>query len=264
MKVQSVVIYSHDGQKRVLQFNVDGLNIITGRSSTGKSALSEIIEYCMGRSTFNVPEGVIRDKVSWFGVIYQFEHDQVLVAKPTPAAGYASCSVAMLRRGNNLTLPKFEELAVNSDDDAVVTTLSSLLGIPENRTNVALEHSRPSYSANIKHSFYYLFQKQGIVANKDQLLYRQNEPNQPQAIRDTLPILLGVSSDDRYELESRLRTARRDLKLNAKLLDEARDFIDTSYNKAISLLSEAKTVGIVRPLGSAEKSDDIFEILRGY
>lgn len=263
MKVQSVVIYSHDGQKRVLQFNVDGLNIITGRSSTGKSALSEIIEYCMGRSTFNVPEGVIRDKVSWFGVIYQFEHDQVLVAKPTPAAGYASCSVAMLRRGNNLTLPKFEELAVNSDDDAVVTTLSSLLGIPENRTNVALEHSRPSYSANIKHSFYYLFQKQGIVANKDQLLYRQNEPNQPQAIRDTLPILLGVSSDDRYELESRLRTARRDLKLNAKLLDEARDFIDTSYNKAISLLSEAKTVGIVRPLGSAEKSDDIFEILRG-
>jgi len=154
----------------------------------------------------------------------------------------------MLRRGNKLTLPEYEELAVNSDDDAVVTILSNLLGIPENRTNVALEHSRLSYSANIKHCFYYLFQKQGIVANKDQLLYRQSEPNQPQAIRDTLPILLGVSSDDRYELESRLRTARRDLKLNAKLLDEARDFIDTSFNKAVSLLSEAKTVGIVPPL----------------
>jgi len=209
-----------------------------------------------------VPEGVIRDKVSWFCVIYQFEHDQVLVAKPTPAPGNASCSVAMLRRGNKLTLPEYEELAVNSDDDAVVTILSNLLGIPENRTNVALEHSRLSYSANIKHCFYYLFQKQGIVANKDQLLYRQSEPNQPQAIRDTLPILLGVSSDDRYELESRLRTARRDLKLNAKLLDEARDFIDTSFNKAVSLLSEAKTVGIVPPSSSAQNTDDIFEILR--
>jgi DNA repair ATPase RecN len=57
MKIKSIHIYSHDGQRRDLQFNVDGLNVITGRSSTGKSALSEIIEYCMGRSTFNVPEG---------------------------------------------------------------------------------------------------------------------------------------------------------------------------------------------------------------
>jgi chaperonin cofactor prefoldin len=262
MKIQSIFIYSHDGQKRVILFDVDALNIITGRSSTGKSALSEIIEYCMGRSTFNVPEGVIRDKVSWFGVIYQFEHDQVLVAKPTPAAEYTSCTKAMLRRGKNLTPPEFEELAVNSDDDAVVTTLSNLLGIPENRTSVALEHSRPSYPANVKHSFYYLFQKQGIVANKDQLLYRQNEPHQPQTIRDTLPILLGATSADQYELEARLRTARRDLKLNAKLLDEDRDFVDTLYNKVISLLSEAKAVGIVKPLGTVGTADDILEILR--
>ena len=73
MKIRSIHIYSHDGQRRDLQFKVDGLNVITGRSSTGKSALSEIIEYCMGRSSFNVPEGVIRDKVAWFAVIYQFE-----------------------------------------------------------------------------------------------------------------------------------------------------------------------------------------------
>ncbi len=262
MKIKSIVIYSHTGQKRDLLFNRNGLSIITGRSSTGKSAISDIIEYCMGRSTFNVPEGVIRDKVSWFGVIYQFNHDQVFVAKPTPAAGYSSCSVAMMRRGNNIFPPEFNELSVNSDDDAVTTTLSKLLGIPENKTNVALEQSRESYSANVKHSFYYLFQKQEIVANKDQLLYRQNEPYQPQAIRDTLPILLGISSDDRYELEAKLRTARRNIKLESKLLDEARDFIDTSYSKGVSLLSEAKAVGIVKPLGPTEDIEGIMDILR--
>jgi hypothetical protein len=41
----------------------------------------------MGRSTFGVPEGIIRDKVSWFAVIYQFSREQVLIAKPTPNAG---------------------------------------------------------------------------------------------------------------------------------------------------------------------------------
>ena len=147
MKIRSIHIYSHDGQRRDLRFKVDGLNVITGRSSTGKSALSEIIEYCMGRSSFNVPEGIIRDKVAWFAVIYQFEKEQVLVAKPTPPGGGASCGTVMLRRGAQLQAPEFGGLAVNTDDDSIVELLSRLLGIPENRTEVALEHSRDSYDA---------------------------------------------------------------------------------------------------------------------
>ena len=262
MKIRSIHIYSHDGQRRDLQFKVDGLNVITGRSSTGKSALSEIIEYCMGRSTFNVPEGVIRDKVAWFAVIYQFDDEQVLVAKPPPRGGGASCSNAMLRRGPDLQPPAFSELVENSDDDAIVSLLSRLLGIPENRTDVAIEHSRDSFDANVKHTFYYLFQKQGLVANKDQLFYRQNEAFQPQAIRDTLPILLGVSSHDRYELEAKLRIVQRDLRLNTKLLEQARDAINTSHEKAIGLYSEAKTVGILGGAVDGANADGIIEILR--
>ena len=262
MKIKSIHIYSHDGQRRDLQFKVNGLNVITGRSSTGKSALSEIIEYCMGRSSFNVPEGIIRDKVAWFAVIYQFDDEQVLVAKPTPRGGGASCSTAMLRRGSELQPPAFGELVENSDDDAVVSLLSRLLGIPENRTEVAIDHSRDSYDANIKHTFYYLFQKQGLVANKDQLFYRQNEQFQPQAIRDTLPILLGVSSHDRYELESKLRVAQRDLRLNVKLLEQARDAINTSHEKAISLFSEAKAVGIIGAATDGSSASGIIEILQ--
>jgi hypothetical protein len=262
MKIKSIHIYSHDGQRRDLQFKVDGLNVITGRSSTGKSALSEIVEYCMGRSTFNVPEGIIRDKVAWFAVIYQFPQEQVLIAKPTPTAGGTSCSTSMQRRGNQLAVPDFKELVVNTDDDAVVALLSRLLGIPENRTDVAIEHSRESYDANVKHTYYYLFQKQGIVANKDQLFYRQNEGFQPQAIRDTLPILLGISSSDRYELEVKLRAAQRELKLNAKLLEQARDAIDTSQQKGISLFSEAKTVGIIGPENQQVGADGVIDALR--
>jgi hypothetical protein len=245
MKIKSIHIYSHDGQRRDLPFKVDGLNVVTGRSSTGKSAISEIIEYCMGSSAFNVPEGAIRDKVAWFAVIYQFPQEQVLIAKPTPTDGYTSCSKVMQRRGNQLAAPDFKELVINTDDEAVVILLSRLLGIQENRTDVAIEHSRQSYNANIKHTYYYLFQKQSLVSNKDQLFYRQNEDFQSQTIRDTLPILLGVSSNDKYELEVKLRAAQRELILNAKLLAQARGAIDISQQKSISLFSEARAVGII-------------------
>ncbi len=124
MKIKSIHIYSHDGQRRDLEFHVEGLNVITGRSSTGKSALSDIVEYCMGQSDCNVPEGVIRDRVAWFGVLYQFPNEQVLIAKPSPEAGGASCSVAMERRGTVVPIPAFQELVVNTDDGAVVALLS--------------------------------------------------------------------------------------------------------------------------------------------
>lgn len=90
MKIKSLHIYSHDGRRRDLAFH-DGVNVITGRSSTGKSALSDIIEYCMGRSTFNIPEGIIQERVSWYAILYQFDGEQVLVAKPAPEPG-RNCS----------------------------------------------------------------------------------------------------------------------------------------------------------------------------
>jgi hypothetical protein len=258
VKIKSLHIYSDDGRRRDVTFH-DGLNILTGQSSTGKSALSEIIEFCMGRSTFNVPEGVIRDKVRWYAVIYRFPGEEVLVAKPAPRPGAMSSSAAMVWRGANVNPPSADELVVNDNDEGVVVLLSSLLGIPENATDVRLESSRDSYDANIKHTYYYLFQKQTIVANKDQLFYRQNEDYQQQAIKDTLPIVLGVSGRDKFSLQSRLRTANRDLRLNAKLVSQAQDAIDNSEQRALGLLSEARAVGI--PI-RADSGTDVMDLLK--
>ena len=133
-------------------------------------------------------------------------------------------------------------------------------GIPENQTEVPLESTRDSYDANIKHTHFYLFQKQTIVANKDQLFYRQNEQFQPQTIRDTLPVLLGVPSRDKFQLEARLRGAQRDLRLNAKLLEQAKDAIDTSEDRAVGLLSEARAVGILPSQTEGDRS--VIDLLR--
>ena len=262
MKILSIILYSHTGNKRILPFNPAGLNIITGRSSTGKSALSEIVEYCMGRSTFNIPEGVILDKVSWYCVIYQFSGEQVLIAKPAPGLGHSSCSKVMVRRGADLGAPEFSELQPNSDDETVVSLLSNLLGIPENLTDVPMHQSRASYSANISHTYFYLFQKIGIISSKEQLFYRQNEPFMPQAIKDTLPILLGVAPNDRLEIESKLRESRRELKILEKVIADAMQSRRELNTNGVGLLSEARQLGIVKPDRVPETTEEILGLLR--
>jgi hypothetical protein len=199
----------------------------------------------MGRSTFNIPEGPIRDKVAWYAVIYQFPGEQVFIAKPAPTLNASSCSRAMIRRGASIEPPPFAELQQNADDETVVSLLSELLGIPTNRTEVSPEHSRDSYVATIKHTYFYLFQKNGIIANKEQLFYRQNEQFMPQAIKDTLPILLGVTPDNSLEIDFKLRAAKRDLKIVQRQLSEAEQFSEQLNVRALGLLSEAQQVGIL-------------------
>jgi len=85
MQVRSIILYNHAGATREVRFKPGVVNVITGRSLTGKSAIIEIIEYCMGRTEFSIPEGVIRDRVAWYAVVFRLGDDtEVLVAKPAP------------------------------------------------------------------------------------------------------------------------------------------------------------------------------------
>ena len=61
----------------------EGLNIITGKSSTGKSALIEIFDYCLGGS-YTVPKGVITQHAEiYYLYLQRKEQYLLLVGKKT-------------------------------------------------------------------------------------------------------------------------------------------------------------------------------------
>jgi hypothetical protein len=66
MQIRSIVVYSHDDQVRTVDFVLGALNIVSGKSKTGKSALLDIVDYCWGRAECTIAEGEIRRKASWF------------------------------------------------------------------------------------------------------------------------------------------------------------------------------------------------------
>lgn len=69
IRILEIVVYGHAGQHNSIRLNGSGLSIVTGASKTGKSSLIDIIEYCFGRETCNVADGVIRQHVSWYGIL---------------------------------------------------------------------------------------------------------------------------------------------------------------------------------------------------
>ncbi len=261
MQIKSIILYSASGDKRVLNFRLGAVNIITGRSKTGKTAIIDIIEYCLGRSDFRIPEGVIREAVEWYAILLQVNENQVFIAKPKPVASASSQSQALYLIGSNISIPELSDLFLNSTDDAIVNELSRLIGISPNQSIVEEGQSRDRLEATIAHARFFLFQKQSTIANQELLFHRQQEPFIPQSIKDTLPYFLGSVQEGRLQLEQDLRNARRQLKLAQRRLEEAEFIVNDRSAQGRSLIAEAQQVGLVTSNIEIENNNDILEIL---
>src|SRR5947207_10733307 len=92
VSLKKIVLYSHGSELREILFRTDKLNIITGDSKTGKSAIIHIVDYCLGSGECHVPEGVIRQKVAWYGVLFESAGRQLFVARQNPESRRTSSS----------------------------------------------------------------------------------------------------------------------------------------------------------------------------
>jgi energy-coupling factor transporter ATP-binding protein EcfA2 len=262
MQIKSITLYNSAGDKRTINFKLGQVNIITGKSSRGKSALLEIVDYCLGRTEFRVPEGVIQDKVAWYAVLFQISENQVFIAKPKPSEKSASQNQVYYISGTDIIIPEFSELEANSNDEAIKSFLSELIGISPNQTIVEEGASRKQFEATIRQAVFYLFQKQGTVANQDILFHRQQEPFIPQVIKDTIQYFLGAIQEDRLKLQQELRQARQKLAQAQSSLKEAESITKQRFVIGQKLLIEAQQVGLVDSNFIAEDTTDIFKALR--
>ena len=69
---------------RSVLFNDQSVNIITGASRTGKSALIPIIDYCLGSDKCTIPVDTIRSACWWFGVLFNMDGEQILLCRREP------------------------------------------------------------------------------------------------------------------------------------------------------------------------------------
>lgn len=66
--IEQIVLYSHDEQSRSLEIRPGQVNIITGDSGTGKSALIQVIDYCLGSRDCEIAD-FVKIRCSWVGTL---------------------------------------------------------------------------------------------------------------------------------------------------------------------------------------------------
>ena len=244
LQIAKLILYSRDGEVKELALRIGALNILTGASKTGKSAIIDIVDYCTGRSECNVADGVIRKYVGWYALLFQLNDGQILVARRNPPVGERTSPDVYLVRGSNLDTPAPDTLVKNTTVSALEKFLGAAIGISENEHRPP-EPTRDTLEANFRHALLFSIQDQNDIDSKQRLFHRQGEDFVGQAIRDTIPYFLGAIDEDRLLKQSQLDQARRQLRQLERQLREAETLDSSTYPRAQALLDEAKQVGLV-------------------
>ena len=76
--IDKLLLWLKNGQLRTLTFSNDKVNVITGNSKTGKTAILEIIDYCLcgSKETVVISYEHIAENVAWYGIRF-FINDKI-------------------------------------------------------------------------------------------------------------------------------------------------------------------------------------------
>ena len=255
MQIVELVLYGYNGKVRHLPFSIGKVNVIPGRSKSGKSAVGDIIEYCLGGTSCNIADGVVRDCVAWYGLLLQFQDERVFIARKNPDPGQQTTSFCYIEIGKNIDAPAKCNFTSNANISSIEETLSARLGISENLHTPPEGQSRNSLSANIRHALFYCFQGQDEIAAKNTLFHRQTEAFIPQAIKDTLPYFLGAVDEQFLALDGERNILKRQLVIEKRKLEENRALMGGGTDRAIRLIGEARQVGLIDGTVTTEHND---------
>lgn len=262
MQIKDIILFGENNKVRKLSFKIGQVNIITGESKTGKTALIDIVDYCLGSDDCSISVGKIRENVVWFGLRIQFDSGQVFIARQNPSLlGQQSTSGIFFAQGDFIEIPEISDLKINSTIDALVAFLSNKLSISPNLNIPPDGQTRDPLESNFKHGKIFCFQKQNVIAQPDYLFHKQSDQFVPQAIKDTLPYFLGVIREDNLKIEQELAIKKRTLKILERRHRDALKIKGDGQNKIFDLVEEAKQVQLLELNYKSDSIDNAVNIL---
>jgi Protein of unknown function (DUF3732) len=261
IQILDIVLYSFQGEQRVLSLRPGAVNIITGDSKTGKSALISIVDYCLGSSSCAVPEGVIKNSVSWYAVRLTDGSAEHFVARRAPDPGKASTKDAYYVVGSQVTIPTADKLSAMTNIDALLEQLKGVVGIDLNVHEPPDGQTRRPLTTTLRHALAFVFQPQNEISQPEFLFHKQSDNWKAQAIKDNLPYFLGVVDENYMAKKANLEKLRNSLQKQERKLARIEAVVSGGISEVSALLTEGRDVGLLDLDEAPESWDAAIKLL---
>lgn len=205
-QIEKVILWSKDKQKkpRIISFELNKVNLITGSSKTGKSSIIPIIDYCLGSSKCSIPVNTIRDTTSWYGVQIKTSQSRLLIARKDPN-NQNSTSNAFFVESSEIEIPQFISThTINIDD--IKIRLNEIIGVSNINFDFYKTGRLDKFKTSLRDLAAFNYQPQNILANPNALFYKTDSLEHKSKLITILPYVLGALSNEDLEKIHELRS----------------------------------------------------------
>lgn len=228
------------------EFHKNKVNVITGDSSTGKSSILSIIDYCLLSGVSNIVEDVINENIEWYGLSFSLRDiDYVIIRKNPKDGGYNQIYFEQTD-----TFPLVFE--PNSDRGQLIMKLNEIFGSPRRTYDVIDRQISTSFRSFL--SVNYLTEDAIATQNTyfDTKFFK--DPDIDAIISEITKISIGIDEQRKHELETNLLELRKKLDGENKRRARVGNKVSEYEEKLNSLFSQAVDLGI------CERTDDACNI----
>ena len=237
--------FRHGGEPRDLEFFKDKVNVITGDSSTGKSSVLRIIDYCLLSERSTIVEDVINENVAWYGLVFHIDDIPYTIIRQAPTVESAEMKV-LFREGEYLP----DEPIADLDD----IRAKALVKMNE------LFHINPKLKLGSKvkqhfrHNLIFNYLTEDIIATEstyqDLRFFRRDEYSQ--ILNDLFKLAIGVNVSKLRELESELQTAQTREKNKKRAQEKEQENREKFEKTKVEIANQVEELG----LGAATELGD--------
>jgi len=230
--------------RRTLRFHPGIVNVISGASKTGKSAVLPIIDYCLGSDRCSIPVGVVRECCEWFGVLVQTTEGRKLFARKEPGDQKQTGDMFLLE-GDDLEVPDQIEVK-NCNVDVAKGLLDRVAGLsnlgfdPQSSSGYL---GRPSF----RDLMAFTFQPQNIIANPDVLFYKADTTVHREKLKTIFPYILNAIAAADLQLQWEIDRVQLALRRKESEHAAASSTANAWRAEAMGWLREAVDIGLLSP-----------------
>lgn len=223
-----------------------GLNIITGASSTGKSAILEIFDFCLGASENTIPVGRITQRAKVYLIALEFPSHLLVAARTSSDGGCFLTEWPGTHEALLEAIEKTPERFIEERHTYPEARYKKELGRYFNITlkNVDEEAwrldaaAKKSPTPSIRTFASFMLQHQNLVANKHAVFYRFDEKEKREQAIAHFKILMGLVHEDYFDRVKELDIAEdalkkiqnqipREAKKKADIVENYQQLLDT-------------------------------------
>jgi hypothetical protein len=197
-----------------------GLNVITGKSSTGKSAILEIFDYCLGSTEDTIPVGTITQRAETFFIALQFPSYFVVAARKKKSDRCFLLEVQGSDPDRLLSLIEQPKAFFDPKHYMPLADFKKSLGrffaitlqnVDEDPYLKAAGRNK-SATPSVRSFSSFMLQHQNLVANKHAIFYRFDEKEKRDQAITHFKILMGLVDEAYFDLYRDHEVAKYELK----------------------------------------------------